>query len=307
MAQASDRWPDLGVLELLVGVAELGSLRAAAARAGVSQPSASTAIARFERRLGVKLLERTAQGSTTTSDGALFVDWSRRVLDAARELQVASRALRSDRESHLRVAASMTVAEYLAPRWLAAFQAERPTVGAELAVLNSDHVLEGVREGEHDLGFIESAQPLRGLHGAVVARDRLVVVVRPDHPWTRRRRRITPEELAGTALILREEGSGTRRTFVDALSGLGLAVVAPAQTLSSNAAVRVATMAGTAPAVLSELAVDDAVAAGQLAVVEVEGLDLSRSLRAVWTGGRRPLGNVADFVTTARADRPRTS
>lgn len=301
MPQPSDRWPDLGVLELLVGVAELGSLRAAATRAVVSQPSASTAIARFERRLGIKLLERTPQGSTMTPDGSLFVDWSRRVLEAARELQVASLALRSNRESHLRVAASMTVAEYLVPRWLAAFQGDHPGVQVELSVLNSDHVTEGVREGAHDLGFIESAQPLRGLHGVVVARDRLVVVVRPDHPWTRRRRVVTPQELAATALLLREEGSGTRRTLVDALSRLGLEPPTAAQTLSSNAAIRVAAMAGTAPAVLSELAVGDAVAGGQLAVVPVEALDLTRRLRAVWTGGRRPIGTVAHFVTTARS------
>ncbi|MGI8403812.1 MAG: helix-turn-helix domain-containing protein [Thermomicrobiales bacterium] len=67
----SDRWPDLDVLQLLVGVAELGSVGAAPERVGVSQPSASTSITRCERRLPFKLLDRSTRGSTPTTDGAL--------------------------------------------------------------------------------------------------------------------------------------------------------------------------------------------------------------------------------------------
>lgn len=297
------RWPDLDVLELLVRVGELGSMGAAARNVGVSQPSASTSIARFERRLGITLVERTTRGSSLTPEGALYVDWAREVLEAAERMRLATAALRSERGSHLRVAASMTVAEYLLPRWLAGFRREHPGVEVSLTVLNSEGVLDQVREGRQDAGFVETTGVPRGVHSTVVHEDELVVVVAPGHPWARRRRRVTPAELAATALVVRESGSGTLRTLDHALAAHGLHKVAPAQSLSSNTAVRVAAMAGTAPAVLSELAVHDAVAAGDLVAVPVAGLELQRRLRAVWTGGRRPVGEVADFVTLARKGR----
>lgn len=52
---------DLSVLGLFIAVAELGSMGAAAHRLGITQPSASRSLARFERRCGLTLLERTPE------------------------------------------------------------------------------------------------------------------------------------------------------------------------------------------------------------------------------------------------------
>lgn len=296
----SRRWPDLAVLELLVAVAELGSMNAAAARVGMSQPSASRSLARFERRLGLTLIQRTASGSTLTPEGALYVDWSRDVLDSADRLVVATEALRAGQVGQLRVAASMTVAEYLVPRWLIAFRRTHDRVDVTLSVANSDQVAGAVRSDDADLGFIETSATPAGLRTATVARDELVVVVAPSHPWARRGRPLTAAELATTPLVLREQGSGTRRTLVDACTAAGLTLAPPAQALGSNAAVRISAMSGAGPAVLSEQAVTEQVGSGALVVVPLVGLDLVRRLRACWVGGPRPVGHAADLIAIAR-------
>ncbi len=211
-----------------------------------------------------------------TADGALYVDWARDVLAAAERMQLATTALQSARSGHVRLAASMTVSEYLVPRWLRQFRHEHPAVQVNLSVLNSEQVAEQVHAGRHDVGFIETTQPVRDLHTATVRYDELVVVVASGHPWTRRRKPVSAAELAATALVHREEGSGTRRTFLDACRAVGLEPVEPAQSLANNTAVRVAAMAETAPAVLSQLAVKDATASGDLEVVPVQGIDLHR-------------------------------
>lgn len=301
----AERWPDLAVLELLVGIAELGSMGAAAERLGISQPSASRSLARFERRLGLTLLERNARGSKLTAEGAIYVDWCREVLAAAERLVLATAALRGEHASHLRVAASMTVAEYLVPRWLGDFRRNHAEVEVSLVVTNSVQVAAALQAGEADVGFIETTSVPAGLRWSVVGADRLVVVVAPSHPWARRRRQLTAAELAATPLVVREPGSGTRRTLVDACARVRLTLSPPAQELASNAAVRVGAMAGTAPAVLSEQAVREHVDAGSLIVVPVEGIDLSRKLRAGWVGGPRPIGLAADLIAIARRDRPR--
>ena len=125
---------DLSVLQLLVSVAEQGSLGAAARSAGMAQPNASRSLARLERRLGLVLLQRSPSGSTLTTEGSLVVQWARDVLDAAERLRAGASALVGERTSQLTVAASMTVAEHLVPTWLAAYQRAHADVTVRVEV-----------------------------------------------------------------------------------------------------------------------------------------------------------------------------
>ncbi len=66
--------------------------------------------------------------------------------------------------------------------------------------------------------------------------------------------------------------------------------------LGSAASVRSAVVAGTGPAIISELVVATDLAEGRLVRVPVEGMDFSRVLRAVWPGGRRLVGPAAELL-----------
>ncbi|MFI7614633.1 LysR substrate-binding domain-containing protein [Nonomuraea terrae] len=289
--------PDLGSLKLLVDVGQLGSLGQAARAAGIAQPSASKRIARLERRLGLPLIERTPRGSTLTSEGKMVADWAAQVLAAAEELVRAVAAVRRGGAAHLRVAASMTVAEYLVPRWLGEFQNREPAVPVGLDVVNSADVAARVLSGEVELGFVEGPNVPGGLDSRVVGTDRLVVVVAPGHPWARRRTALRGAELAATPLVVREPGSGTRETLDVAFADLQRA--SPRLELGSNSAVKGAAQAGAAPAVLSRYAVEADVATGRLVEVPLAGLNLVRSLRAVWRRGRPLTGSAATLLAIA--------
>lgn len=306
-------WPDLATLELLVALADEGSLSAAARRCGVAQPNASRSIARLERGLGLSLIHRATTGARVTTDGLLVVEWARATLEAARALETGVAALRARTQAPLVVMASQTVAEHLLPGWIAGWQHAAGGAGAggasphdpslgetrgiSVAVGNTTEVLAAARGGEVDLGFIEGPGAPPGLNSVVVAHDDLVLVVAPQHPWAASSR-VRAEELAATPLVARESGSGTRVALRRALAPLDVAP--PALELASNAAVRVSAAAGTAPAVLSRLAVDDALRAGTLVEVGVDGVDLTRNLRAVWAGPRR-LTNPAAAALLATA------
>ncbi|MFI6292523.1 LysR family transcriptional regulator [Nonomuraea sp. NPDC050790] len=282
--------PDLDSLKLLVDVGELGSLGRAARAAGIAQPSASKRIAQLERRLGLPLLERTPRGSALTAEGKMVAGWAAQVLSAAQELMRAAAAVRHSEAAHLRVASSMTVAEYLVPRWLGEFQNREPDVQVGLDVVNSAEVAALVLAGADgtprsvELGFVEGPTVPDGLDSRVVGTDRLVVVVAPGHPWARRRTVLRGAELAATPLVVREPGSGTRETLDLAFRDLHQA--SPRLELGSNSAVKGAASAGAAPAVLSGYAVEADLATGRLVEVPLAGLNLVRSLRAVWRRGR---------------------
>jgi DNA-binding transcriptional LysR family regulator len=283
--------PDLIALDLLDSIAELGSLGQAASRHRMSQPAVSMRMTQLERRLDVSLLQRSPAGTRLTPAGTRVAALSRRVLSEARAMMTGVDALIAEESSHLRIAASLTIAEHLLPGWLGALHHESPEVILAVEVTNSSKVLARVGDGSADVGFVEGHETRPDAMAAVVVRsDRLVVVVDPAHRWARRESPVAGAELASAELIVREPGSGTREVLEDALSPWG----GPRShlELGSTASILAAVRRGHGPAVLSALAVAEDIGAGHLVAVPTEDLDLAQSLCAIWPESR-PLAPLA--------------
>ena len=284
----------LGAIELLDAVDAHGSLSAAARALGLAQPSVSTGLRRLERQTGLTLVARSASGTRLTDAGRAVLHRGRDVLTASDALEREVQALRTASSARVRVAASLSIAEYLVPGWLAS----RPTGAAvvDLAVANSRDVVDAVLHGRADVGFVEGPDVADGLHARAVGDDELVVVVAPGHPWARRRRPVTAAELAAAPLAVRESGSGTRAVLERALAAAGHPPTGSPAQLGSTSAVKAVVRGGSAAAVLSRLTVADEIARGDLRQVPVEGVDLRRTLRVVWARSRRPAPAARDLV-----------
>lgn len=292
-----DSWLNLSMLRLLVGTADHGSLSASARAAGIAQSNASRSLRTLERRLGYTLLRRSTRGSTLTPQGVLTVEWAREVLDGVDRLAAGAEALVHRGRDELSIGSSMTIAEHLLPGWIGAFRARRPDVATRLTVMNSAQVIAAVAGGEVALGFVETPDLPAGLQHITVYTDQLVVVAGPGHPWAQRDEPLEPAELAVTALVEREEGSGTR-AFLDRL--VDDRRPAPLVELNSNAAICQAVVEGIGPAVLSRLAVAGSLRSGQLVQVPTRGRQLDRTLQAIWRGRLPDGGAAASFVEVAR-------
>lgn len=310
--ELSRRMPELGAFEMFRAVAHSASLSAAALQLGVSQQAVSARIAALEAQTGVPLTVRTPQGSSLTPAGVTVAEWADRLLAVASEVDAGLAALRQNRRTRIRVSASLTIAEQLLPRWLVSFQigngnGDDRATHVTLTATNSQRVIEDVRSGSADLGFIESPHVPRGLRTRVIGHDTLVLVVRPDHLWARRVRTITARELFGTSLVAREPGSGTRDSLNAALHqvvGPDAREAPPVIELSTTSAVRAAVLEGAGPAVMSGLAVRDDLATGRLRRVEVVDVDLTRALRAIWNGpATPPAGAVRDLLAHIKSRR----
>jgi molybdate transport repressor ModE-like protein len=287
MAQdAPGRRIPIGALELLDAVDAHGSLSAAARALGIAQPSVSTGLRRLERQTGLALVARAASGTRLTPAGTALLGRVRDVLAASDALEREVAALRSVQQGRVQVAASLSVAEYLVPGWLASRPAGSAVVDLEVA--NSRDVMDAVLHGRADLGFVEGPDVAEGLHARLVGDDELVVVVAPGHPWARRRRPVTAAELGAAPLAVREAGSGTRAVLEQALAAAGHPLAGSPAQLGSTSAVKNVVRGGASAAVLSALTVADELARGDLRRVPVDGVDLRRTLRVVWARGRRP-------------------
>jgi DNA-binding transcriptional LysR family regulator len=279
--------PDLESLDLLLSVAELGSVGKAAHAHGISQPAASTRLHRLERQVGLGLLTRTTTGSTLTPVGHAFVTWAREVVFAAASLADNVTALRQSRTAKLRVAASLTVAEYLLPQWLLRLRRDHPALDVSAVVANSHDVCERVRGGQVDLGFVETPGVPGDLSHRQVGTDQLAFVAAPDYPAARRRTPLPPGDLTTQPVLLREIGSGTRETFLEALAnalGSSTVVLPHAIELGSTATILATARAGGGIGVVSARAARVDVSTGALAEVTVAGLTPTRPLNAVWVG-----------------------
>ncbi|WKG06007.1 LysR family transcriptional regulator [Mycolicibacterium sp. HK-90] len=302
----SARMPELAAFEVLLAIARTGSLGAAGRELGLTQQAVSSRLASIEAQTGVRLVQRGPRGSRLTAAGSVVAEWADQLLDVAQRVDAGLASLRSESHSRITVAASLTIAEQLMPRWLVSLQADAARRGVSaprviLSAANSDQVIAAVHDGSADLGFIESPGAPTGLRSRVIAHDELVTVVPPDHKWARRSAPVSPAQLNDTALVSRESGSGTREALSAALRAtLGPASrqADPAIELSSAAAMRAAVLAGAGPAVMSRLAVEDDLTLGRLREVPIAGLDLRRELRAIWSGGRTPpAGAVRDLLS----------
>lgn len=280
---------EIAALRVLAAVAETGSFSAAAARLGITQQAVSARMRSLEARIGTALVRRSPRGSTMTAEGTVIAGWAAEVLAEADRFAESVTSLTAVSATPLRIAASLTIAEYLVPGWLRELRATGEK-RAELRALNSAGVMDLVSAGAVELGFVETPEIPAELEATRIATDELVVVVAPGHAWARRRSGITAAELARTPLIMRELGSGTRRAYETALEAHG-GVEAPASpyaVLPTTTMVRATALAGEAPAVLSVLAVAEALASGTLVAVRVRGLRITRPLSVVWPRGTQP-------------------
>ncbi len=286
--------PDVRSLDLLRSVGELGSIRQAAIRHNISQPAASMRVRTLERTLDLQLLDRARGRAQLTSAGVAVVRWSEEVLTPLRELLLGTQALRAAGKTNLRVAASMTVAEYLIPGWLQRLRTAHPDLLVSLQMGNSLHCIEVMTRGDADVGFIEGARAPRGLSSRVVRTDDLVVIVAPSHDWVRRDTPLRARELAVTPLVLREVGSGTREVFETTMRQRSLEVV-PLIELGSTTALKSAVESGAGPGIISRLAVQTELRDGRLAAVTLADIFFDRSIRVVWSK-ERPLGTPAKHL-----------
>lgn len=258
-------------LRVFVAVAERQHVTRAAEALNLAQSAASAAIAALEARHGTKLFHRVGRGIELTEAGRLFLGEARGVLARAETAELTLAELGGLKRGTLSVQASQTIASYWLPRHLVAFRRAHPGIDIRLAVGNTAQVAAAVHEGAAELGFVEGAVDNPLLVGRPVARDLLVVVVGPEHPWAMRDR-IAPSDLMGSEWVLREPGSGTRSVFEAALEGFGLAAGAlrVALELPSNEAVRAAVEAGLGATAISASVATPSLEAGLLHRVEID-------------------------------------
>jgi DNA-binding transcriptional LysR family regulator len=204
----------------------------------------------------------------------------------------------------LRVAASTTIAQYVLPRLLAEFTLQHPGVQLELESANTQRVVEAVVKGEAPIGLIEGPAHRQELAVERWLEDELVLVVPAGHEWANEE--IALNALRSTALLVREQGSGTREVLEQALKRAGTPIGRPqvAMELGSTETLLACIEAGLGVGFASRFALERQRALGTLATVKVKGLRVVREFSVVRARGPQSNGVASAFTAylTAFAD-----
>ncbi len=258
----------LDQLRIFVAVAERQHVTQAARALNLAQSAASHAIAALEARYDTKLFDRIGRRIELTEAGQAFLAEARAVLVQAGRAELALSEFGTLQRGTLAVQASQSIASYWLPRHLVAFRRAHPQITIRLGIGNTAQVAAAVSTGAAELGFTEGAVDGAHFVSRRVARDQLVLVVGPDHPWAAGPPPVPADLLAGE-WVLREPGSGTRSVFEEGLRRLGLdpgGLRVPLE-LPSNEAVRAAVEAGLGATALSATVAAPAIEAGLLKLV----------------------------------------
>lgn len=294
---------DIVELENFLVVAERGSFTAAARELGISQPGLTRQIQRVERSVGLPLLQRSREGATLTPAGERYRTYASEVIARHREMLAEVQGAEAGLEGELRIAASTTPAEFLAPRLVADFTALYPKVRAIVFTADSQRVVEEVYEGRRDLGLVGARIVHKGLRFDSVGGDEVVLAVPHSHPFSRLSE-VPIEALSNQRFVEREDGSGTLLSVrrVLARQGLSLPPYRVAMTLTTTQAIVSAVRSGYGIGFVSSLALADLGPEGPVPV-RLSGMPILRQLYLVRDERRPPPlagRRFAEYVLSSR-------
>jgi LysR family transcriptional regulator, low CO2-responsive transcriptional regulator len=266
-------------LSIFHAIAETGSISASAERMHISQPAISRQLKEFEKRMGVVLFERLPRGMRLTQPGEVLRNYAARLFEIVRTAEAAVRELSDARQGHVSIGASNTVGTYILPSLLARFRRSHPSIGISMFVGNTEQVSQGVHDLRFMLGFIEGPLHVPDLRVDRFIEDEIVPVASGDHPLSAKKR-LTPADLSGQSLLMREPGSGTRELVETRLQRHG---VRPGYIVEfgSTEAIKQAAVHGGGVAWLPRVCMPRELAAGELVRLPVKSLTIRRPLSVI--------------------------
>lgn len=265
-------------------VCRTGSFTRAAEQLHVTQPAVSQHVHQLERHYGCALFSKVGHGMEPTEAGRLLYQ----ALDA---MENDERRLRAELEAQagsaerapLRLGCTRTVADFVAPRVLAAHLARHPDERVCMRTGNTTELVALIDAGEIDLALVEGSFDRAVFESERFSTEPFVAVAAAG------KRPASVTELLGSRLVLREEGSGTREILERHLAARDLAVgdFAGVIELASIPAIKACVAAGAGVSFLYRVAVADELAAGELADVTPADFAIEHDLSLIWQRGSR--------------------
>ena len=282
-------------LKVFRTVAHHLNFRRASEELFISQPAVTQQIKALEEEVGLPLFDRAGGRVALTPVGKILFGYAVKLKELAEEAEQAIAQESGAHAGRLSIGASQTIGQYLLPTLMAAFLRENPRIELTAMSGNTDEVLEALTSHSIDIALIEGPALRRDIVVEPFMEDHMVLAAPAGHLWTEHE--ISVATLIEEPLLMREQGSGSRRVVEQALEKAGYHTkdLKIAMTLDSTEGLLSAVEAGLGTAFVSRWAVRNQLTLGTLKVVNVKGLMLKRMFSVAYPTGPTPSGNAGVF------------
>lgn len=266
---------DIRTLEIFCKLAENKSFSQTAEELHITQPTVSFQIHSLEKHYGVKLLERTTRELSLTAEGKILNEYAKKIIDLNRQAHEALNEINGLKRGELILGASTIPGEYILPKKLKSFQRKFPQIKISLKIADTEKIIEEVLEKKLDLGVVGSKIKHRDLIYDEFVKDEIVLISSREN-----KSRCNLEDLKKMPFLIREKGSGTRKTMLDMLAKENiypedLNIV---MELGSTEAIKSAVEAGLGISFVSRWAVKEEIRPGRkkLKILKIPGFSIKR-------------------------------
>lgn len=274
---------NLKQLEAFVQVSESGSFSKAAKELFLTQPTISAHISSLEKELNVRLFIRNTKEVSLSDDGKDLYRYAKQITDLEKAIEERFYMDSDDGKHFITIAASTIPAQYLLPKVLMCYRERYPKEQIKIMETDSSEVVTQVVDHMVDVGFTGTVLEKRHCKYIPFYKDELAVIT-PDTPEYRilkEQNRDDIDWIKRKPLILREEGSGTRKEAEKQLKNAGISMedLDIVASIANQETIKKSVKQGMGITVLSRLAAEDE---DGLLIFPIPGADEGRDINLVY-------------------------
>ncbi len=247
---------DIHQLKIFASVFRNKSFSRASDELYLTQPTISDHIRTLEEELDCKLFDRLGRTIIPTKEAEVLYSHAMEIIEKANILKESIGQTMKEIKGELIIGASTIPGTYLMPHIMAKFQKRYPSVSFQILVSDSKDIVEKVSRHELLMGAVGAKTTNTQINYTPFMDDELIVV---SSPSLIKKEDMTIRELIKFPIIMREEGSGTRKETEKILEGKGISFenIKVAGIFGSTDAVKQAVKAGLGVSILSRFSVTD--------------------------------------------------
>jgi DNA-binding transcriptional LysR family regulator len=203
----------LNSLIVFYEVVQLKSFSKAAGMLCLTQPGVSNHIAQLEVQAGRPLLKREKGTIELTPEGKVIFKYAERIVKITEELEKRIKGMHEEVKPHLNVGTTPTYSKAIMPELLGSFQKTFPQVMIKLDTGSSEEMEKTLLSGHNDIVIVANPTLSKKLHAIPFLKEELVLITPKDHILSKNES-ISLREIKDYPLIIREEGSATRKVVL---------------------------------------------------------------------------------------------
>lgn len=274
---------NLKQLEAFVQVSESGNFSKAAKELFLTQPTISAHISSLEKELNVRLFIRNTKEVSLSDDGKDLYRYAKQITDLEKAIEERFYMDSDDGKHFITIAASTIPAQYLLPKILMCYRERYPKEQIKIMETDSSEVVTQVVDHMVDVGFTGTVLEKKHCKYIPFYKDELAVIT-PDTPEYRilkEQNRDDIDWIKRKPLILREEGSGTRKEAEKQLksAGISMETLDIVASIANQETIKKSVKQGMGITVLSRLAAEDE---DGLLIFPIPGADEGRDINLVY-------------------------